>query len=105
MRVSVVVPTYRRAGMLDRCLAALAAQDLDPADYEILIADDAASAETRRQVEDWARRAGPPVRYLPVQPAHGPAAARNTASSEPRTNAANRLSWNVVPNSVTVAGS
>ena len=77
MRVSVVVPTYRRAGLLDRCLAALAAQDLDPADYEILIADDAASAETRRQVEDWARRAGPPVRYLPVHRAHGPAAARN----------------------------
>ncbi|MGC1722813.1 MAG: glycosyltransferase, partial [Isosphaeraceae bacterium] len=26
---------------------------------------------------DWARRAGPPVRYLPVHRAHGPAAARN----------------------------
>ena len=90
MRVSVVVPTYRRAGLLDRCLAALAAQDLDPADYEILIADDAASAETRRQVEDWARRAGPPVRIcrftgLTVRPrpatsAGGGPAARSSPS-------------------------
>ena len=45
MRVSVVVPTYRRPELLDRCLAALAAQDFDGAVYEILIADDAASAD------------------------------------------------------------
>ena len=77
MRVSVVVPTFRRAELLDRCLAALAAQDLDWTEYEILIADDAGSAETRRQVEDWAGRISPPVRYLPVHGTHGPAAARN----------------------------
>ncbi len=62
MRVSVVVPTFRRPELLDRCLAALAAQNHDPADYEILIADDAASAETRRQVEEWSMRADPRVR-------------------------------------------
>lgn len=67
MRVSVVVPTFRRPELLDRCLAALAAQNHDPADYEILIADDAASAETRRQVEEWSMRADPRVRDLPVQ--------------------------------------
>jgi len=82
MRVSVVVPTCRRAVLLDRCLAALAAQDLDAADYEILIADDAASSETRRQIEAWAQRAEAPVRYLPVVWAHGPAAARNVGWRE-----------------------
>jgi glycosyltransferase involved in cell wall biosynthesis len=80
LRVSVVVPTYRRPAPLDRCLAALAAQDLDPCAYEIIVADDAACDETRRQVARWAARTcpAPAVRYVPVAGrAHGPAAARN----------------------------
>ena len=31
--VSVVIPTFRREALLDRCLAALVAQDFDPEDY------------------------------------------------------------------------
>jgi glycosyltransferase involved in cell wall biosynthesis len=77
VRASVVVPTYRRADLLDRCLAAVTAQDLDPSEYEVLVADDAGSETTRRQVEVWAARSRPAVRYLPVVKAHGPAAARN----------------------------
>jgi glycosyltransferase involved in cell wall biosynthesis len=78
IRVSVVVPTYRRPDLLDRCLHALANQEFDPAAYEILVCDDAASDATRAQVE--ARTTGvplPAVRYIPVRGAHGPAAARN----------------------------
>ena len=78
MRVSVVVPTYRRPELLGRCLAALAAQEFDPAAYEIVIADDAADDATRRQVEAFAGGARPAVRYAPVRARHGPAAARNT---------------------------
>jgi glycosyltransferase involved in cell wall biosynthesis len=77
MRVSVVVPTYRRPGLLGRCLTALDAQDFDPAAYEVIIADDAASDDTRRQVEAFAGRARPRVVYAPATGAHGPAAARN----------------------------
>jgi glycosyltransferase involved in cell wall biosynthesis len=75
--VSVVVPTYRRHDLLERCLAALAQQDLAPAEYEIIVADDGCSDDTQRQVESWAKRAPAPVRY--VRPAHhrGPASARN----------------------------
>jgi len=77
-RASVVVPTYRRADLLDRCLGALVGQDVPASAYEIVVADDAASEETRRQVERWAARAAPSVRYVPVAgPRHGPAAARN----------------------------
>jgi GT2 family glycosyltransferase len=76
-RVSVVVPTYRRPELLARCLAALAAQALPPADYEVVIADDAASDATRRQVEEFASRVAFAVRYAPVTGRHGPAAARN----------------------------
>ena len=77
MLVSVVVPTHLRPDLLGRCLEALASQDLDPAEYEVIVADDAASDATRRQVESIV----PPrcsLRYLPVfGPRHGPAAARN----------------------------
>lgn len=75
--VSVIVPTYRRDDLLDRCLAALAAQDHDPATYEVIVCDDAASDTTRRLVAAWAARSRAAVRYLPVCGTHGPAAARN----------------------------
>jgi GT2 family glycosyltransferase len=77
MRVSVVVPTCRRPDLLDRCLAALAAQEFDPSASEVVVADDAGSAATRRQVADWAARAAIPIRYTRPATAHGPAAARN----------------------------
>jgi glycosyltransferase involved in cell wall biosynthesis len=80
IEVSVVVPTFKRRQLLDRCLAALVAQTFDPSAYEIVIADDAASETTRRQVEDWRNRCPqtePAVHYLPVRDSHGPAAARN----------------------------
>ena len=37
---SVVIPVYNRSGVLARTLAALEAQDFDPEDLEILVADD-----------------------------------------------------------------
>jgi len=77
VRVSVVVPTYRRPDLLRRCLAALAAQDLSPTAYEVIVADDAASPDTRALVEGQARRGPVRLRYVPVTGRHGPAAARN----------------------------
>jgi GT2 family glycosyltransferase len=80
--ISVVVPTYRRPALLRRCLEALLAQDLDPATYEIVVADDAACQHTQQLVacvahEHGAARRGIAVHYLPVTGLHGPAAARN----------------------------
>ncbi len=77
VRISVVVPTCRRPDLLARCLAALDAQDLDPSAYEVLVADDAASDETRRQVEAFAATARSAICYVAVSGNHGPAAARN----------------------------
>src|SRR5947209_6902027 len=85
-RVSVVVPTFKRPDLLIRCLAALRAQDLYAANYEVIIADDAACEETRRAVDAWRKVPdslaqgqcpGPEVRYVDVTGKHGPAAARN----------------------------
>ena len=76
-RVSVVVPTYRRPALLARCLEALAQQDLDASDYEVVVPDDAGTEDAQRVVERAAATARTPVRYVPVEGCHGPAAARN----------------------------
>lgn len=52
--VSIVVPTYRRNQLLERCLMALVAQQYDPRQFEILVVDDACAEDTRRLVESWA---------------------------------------------------
>jgi glycosyltransferase involved in cell wall biosynthesis len=59
IQVSVVVPTYQRPELLQRCLAALVAQEFDPTAYEVIVVDDAASAETKSIVEGWLKRAAP----------------------------------------------
>lgn len=80
-RVSVVVPSYCRPALLDRCLAALGRQQLPASDYEIIVVHDGPSADARQLVE---RRAddlpdGPLLHYF--EPPHGgPAAARNLGS-------------------------
>lgn len=77
MRASVVVPTYRRPDLLARCLDALADQVFGSESYEVIVADDAASPETRRQVEMFAARSRLVIRYLAVTGRHGQATARN----------------------------
>lgn len=77
IRVSVVVPTCRRPELLERCLAALVAQDYDPAAYEVLVADDAFCTATEEIVGQMAARSAVRMRYLAVRGTHGPAAARN----------------------------
>ena len=76
--VSVVVPTYHRPALLERCLAALVAQTFHPFGYEIIVADDGNNPVTRQQVAGWMRRGHPRIVYAPVHGTHGPAAARNT---------------------------
>ncbi|TML63088.1 MAG: glycosyltransferase family 2 protein, partial [Actinobacteria bacterium] len=39
IELSVVVPTYNRASLLDRCLGALAAQDQPDAELEVVVVD------------------------------------------------------------------
>src|SRR4051794_29840284 len=80
IEVSVVVPTFNRPQLLDRCLAGLVNQTFDPSAYEIVIADAAPGETPRLQVENWRSRclqSGPAIHYLPVRDSRGPAAARN----------------------------
>jgi glycosyltransferase involved in cell wall biosynthesis len=79
-QISVVVPTYKRPDLLDRCLAALTAQVFDATRYEIIVVDDGPHQATRNVAAKWSERlkiTGPRVRYVPSEGPHGPAAARN----------------------------
>ncbi|HZW03601.1 MAG TPA: glycosyltransferase family A protein [Anaerolineaceae bacterium] len=73
--VSVIVPTYRRPDLLKRCLDALLSQAFEPQEFEIIIADDASSEETRALVESFSI----PVALAPVNHAAGGFAFGNDA--------------------------
>ena len=74
---SIVVATHGRNPLLARCLRALARQAYPANAYEVVVADDAASAATRACVERIADASPISIRYVPVLARHGPAAARN----------------------------
>jgi glycosyltransferase involved in cell wall biosynthesis len=77
--VSVVIPTYRRIALLQRCLDAVFAQDIDPGRCEIVVVDDGHEDAVRALVDAAARArsGGPDVRYLRPLKGRGPAVARN----------------------------
>ncbi|MEV6805721.1 glycosyltransferase [Streptomyces sp. NPDC051132] len=55
-RLSVVIPTYNREGLLDRTLASLVRQDLPASDFEVVVADDGSSDGTAALVRSYADR-------------------------------------------------
>lgn len=79
LRVSVVVPTYRRPDLLRRCLDALKKQSLPPEWFEIIVCDDGPDADVQALVEGLrdSLPGVPGVRYLAITGTQGPAAARN----------------------------
>ncbi|ETF03841.1 glycosyl transferase family 2 [Advenella kashmirensis W13003] len=79
LQLSVVVPTYRRPDLLERCLDALQRQTLFPSDYEIIVCDDGPSAMVRDVIRNAlsAMPNGPEIRYLEITETQGPAGARN----------------------------
>ncbi|MBJ9734201.1 glycosyltransferase family 2 protein, partial [Burkholderia cenocepacia] len=77
--VSVVVPTYRRPDLLERCLDALCAQVFDPTTYEIVVVDDDPAGSARAVVDACRARVTdvPVIRYMTAPDTQGPAGARN----------------------------
>ncbi|WP_413816494.1 glycosyltransferase family 2 protein [Pigmentiphaga sp.] len=66
--------------MLQRCLQAVAGQDLDPTRYELIVVDDGPDPETRRVVAALAKdneTRGLAVHYLVAEGTQGPSGARN----------------------------
>lgn len=76
--MSIVIATWRRPQMLQRCLDGLLAQTFDARRLELVVADDGPDDATRAVVDGFAAAApGWRVRYVPVRETQGPAAARN----------------------------
>src|SRR5260221_6028640 len=77
--ISVVIPTLDRLDALERCIAALVAQDFEGKRFEIIVADAADESAVRHIVGRWAMltHGAPVIRYIPAAAACGPAGARN----------------------------
>ena len=73
MFFSVVIPTYNRKPILEKCLKALEQQQLSISGYEVILVDDGSTDGTLEWLKD---SAFPHVRSL-AQDHQGPAAARN----------------------------
>ncbi len=52
---SVIIPTYNRAEVLQRCLQDLARQTLDPSRFETIVVDDGSTDRTPALLEAWQR--------------------------------------------------
>jgi glycosyltransferase involved in cell wall biosynthesis len=76
--VSVVIPTYNRREMLERCLEALARQSADPGSFEAIVVDDGSSDGTTEMVEGLET----PFELRLLRRQHGRAAAARNAGIE-----------------------
>lgn len=77
-RISVVIPACNRPAELRECLASLSPdfQQIDPANYEVIVSDDSAAAE----VQSMLQREFAWVRWI-KGPQRGPAANRNAGAA------------------------
>jgi glycosyltransferase involved in cell wall biosynthesis len=75
--VSVVIPTYNRAAMLQGCIRSMFAQDFAKELYEIIVADDGSTDSTKQVVQTFRDDSeGPSLCYVRCDHG-GPNAARN----------------------------
>lgn len=73
MKFSVIVPTYNRADLLDRCLDSLTRQSFR--DFEVLVCDDGSTDDSRAVAERYKKRLD--LHYLWDENWGGPARPRN----------------------------
>jgi len=74
MDISIVIPTYNRKKMLERCVASLIGQDYPKEGFEIIVVDDGGRDGTRDAVK---RMNFSNLRYIALKHNSGPSAARN----------------------------
>ncbi len=84
IELSVITPTRNRVQVLERCLACLAAQTLDPARYEVIVVDDASTDATAAMIAAARRIGRCEIRPFSMTERVGISAARNLAIREAR---------------------
>ena len=81
LSLTVVIPTYNRAPILEKCLEALAAQTISSRSFQVVVADDGSTDDTKERVQRFEGNIFREVRYI-RQPNSGQNAARNRAVRE-----------------------
>lgn len=74
--ISIIIPTYNRKEVLEKCLRSLGNQDFRRADYEIIVIDDGSSDGTGIVLDKLSKGLDAALRYF-RQENKGPACARN----------------------------
>ena len=77
MQISVVIPTYRRPGLLLKCLHALVTQQFNGDHYEIIVVSDGPDELTNNMFNNRTGLKQHRVHYYHLPEKKGPAAARN----------------------------
>jgi glycosyltransferase involved in cell wall biosynthesis len=77
MKISVVIPTYKRPALLLRCVSALMQQDFSKNDFEIIVVSDGFDDHSEEILMPFFNRPAPSLHYFPLPKKAGPAAARN----------------------------
>jgi glycosyltransferase involved in cell wall biosynthesis len=77
MKISVIIPTYKRPLLLVNCLRALDKQHLQPSDFEVIVIADGPDPVTLALVNEWRPEFGFSLTFLQAPAKIGPAATRN----------------------------
>lgn len=77
--ISVIIPSYNRARMLGITIESFMNQDYPPDSFEIIIADNNSTDNTREVVADWQLKSAVPITYL-FEQRQGVHYARNSAA-------------------------
>ncbi|KIO77468.1 family 2 glycosyl transferase [Pedobacter lusitanus] len=85
IKVSVVIPTYRRPKLLIDCLRALLMQSISKTDFEVIIVSDGPDHQTLLTLLPWLKKKELQLSYLQLPVKKGPAAARNIGWTNARS--------------------
>lgn len=77
MKISVVIPTYRRPELLKACISSLLVQSFNRSDYELVVVSDGPDKATEELLRHFKSRTEHNLRFLSTARKRGPAAARN----------------------------
>lgn len=95
-RTSVVIPTRNRADLLSLTLQAVAKQDLEKSEFEVIVCNDG-STEDISSAFEVLRMAGVNFRVLDLPP-RGPASARNSGIAASKSEIVTFIDSDVIPN-------